>query len=115
MDPVIHETQTGSPNDSILENAKKLTELPDVELVFRTPIVPGKNDSSANLKAIADLAITLNINRWEIFAYHKFGEAKYEGLGQEYGLSDVEPPSKERMQEVIDGIKPIFPGIVQTH
>jgi pyruvate formate lyase activating enzyme len=115
MDPVIHKTQTGLSNNLILENAKNLAGMPDLELVFRTPIIPGKNDSSSNLKTIADFALALNINRWEIFAYHKFGEVKYDGLEQEYELSAVEPPSKERMQELIDGIKPVFPGIVITH
>jgi pyruvate-formate lyase-activating enzyme len=33
-----------------------------------------------------------------LLPYHNIAEAKYAGLGREYGLDDVRPPSAEHMK-----------------
>ena len=40
-----------------------------------------------------------------ILPYHKMGTDKYKGLGREYLLPDLEPPSKEHMQMLLEVVR----------
>lgn len=114
-DPAAHLRQTGFSNELILENLAKLAAVRETDLIFRMPIIPGENDDRENLMAVAALAIKLNIKRWDIMPYHRYGEHKYEELGRHYRFSRLQVPSDSRMEEIISEIKPVFPRIVINH
>ena len=40
-----------------------------------------------------------------ILPYHRIGSDKYAGLGREYKLKDIEPPSKELMNELLEVVR----------
>ena len=101
MDSVKHKEFTAAGNELILENAKKLANS-GVELVVRTPVVPGFNDTPEEIKAIAKFAATLpNVKEHHLLPYHRLGQDKYAGLGRSYALNGVEPLSKERMEYLL--------------
>jgi pyruvate formate lyase activating enzyme len=102
LDPEKHEQVTGVSNRKILQNFRRLrAEFPEVNVVVRTPIVPGVNDSDADILAIAEFVNSAGgASAYELLPYHGFGEPKYAKLGRRYRLSDAEPPSPERMMNL---------------
>lgn len=98
IDGAKHKEYTGSDNARILENAKKLAKS-GVELVIRTPVVPGVNDSREEIKAIARFASSLGtVKEHHLLPYHRLGQDKYDGLGRNYSLKGIEPPTREKME-----------------
>ena len=102
LDADKHERVTGVRNDKILDNFRRLrAELPEVEVVVRTPVIPGVNDDKSDIEAIADFIRDAGgASGYELLPYHGFGEPKYEKLGKHYRLSHLRPPSSEQMQEL---------------
>ena len=111
MDSRVHRELTGVPNELILDNARRITQFPDTELVFRTPIIPGKTDDEENLVAIAECAARLDISRWDLLPYHRFGEGKYQRMGRDYPLGRIEPPHPAGMREILTLVEAIFPRV----
>jgi pyruvate formate lyase activating enzyme len=99
MDPEKHKRTTGVSNEVILENFQKLrSRFPETPIVVRTPVIPGVNDSPADIQAIADFIDGAGgAKAYELLPYHGFGEPKYRKLGRTYPLEHAEPPSQERM------------------
>lgn len=104
-DPLIHKKLTGRSNRQILDNIRKAAayclELKR-HLILRLAVVPGMNDSRENLRDIAHLLKDLP-GSWELnlLPYHKYGISKYDWLGMEYKLVDVEPPSRDQLLEMV--------------
>ena len=99
LDAEKHKRVTGVSNRRILQNFQRLrSDFPDANVVVRTPVVPGVNDSEADIRAIVEfVADAGGASNYELLPYHGFGEAKYAKVGQHYRLSGTEPPSHERM------------------
>ncbi len=104
-DPAVHEQLTGRPNHLILENIRKAASYfweMKRALILRLAVVPGINDSPENLRDIARFLRDLP-GEWELnlLPYHKYGISKYDWLGKEYQLPGVEPPSREKLLEMM--------------
>ena len=101
MDREKHKEFTSHTNERILENARKIAES-GVELIIRTPVIPGFNDTPEEIKAISQFAKSLpGVCEHHLLPYHRLGTDKYEGLGRKYTLSEIEPPSKEKMEYLL--------------
>lgn len=101
MDPVKHKEYTGVDNARILENARRVARS-GVELVIRTPVIPGVNDSAEEIRAISSFARSLGtVNEHHLLPYHRLGQDKYDGLGRNYSLKSIEPPSAEHMNYLL--------------
>ena len=101
MDSEKHKEYTGVPNERILENAKRIAES-GVELIIRTPVIPTFNDTAEEIRAISHFAKTLpGVREHHLLPYHRLGSDKYAGLGRRYSLSEIEPPSRERMEYLL--------------
>jgi pyruvate formate lyase activating enzyme len=100
LDPEKHAQVTGVSNQKILQNFQRLrAELPEVDVVVRTPVIPGVNDSEDEIEAIVEFVNDAGgASAYELLPYHGFGESKYAKLGRQYRLSHLEPPSKGRMK-----------------
>ena len=99
IDPEKHKALCGVDNTLILDNARRLAET-GAEIVFRTPIVPGCNDSPDDIRMLGEFVLSLpGSQSLELMPYHKIGSGKYEALGREYHLPDTETP------ESMDGYK----------
>lgn len=101
IDPVKHKEFTGVSNERILENARAVAES-GVELIIRTPVIPGFNDTPEEIRAISHFAKTLpGVREHHLLPYHRLGQDKYEGLGRKYSLVGIEPPSREKMEYLL--------------
>lgn len=111
MDPRKHKEFTGRSNELMLENAKKIARSQRTELSIRVPVVPGFNDTPKEIEAIAAFTKELgNVKRLHLLPYHRLGQDKYAGLGREYLMGDVKPPTNEQMQELL-GVAAAISGI----
>jgi pyruvate formate lyase activating enzyme len=100
-----HERQVGVSNSLILENLRRLDDLEKVIWV-RVPVIPGVNDDDANVKAIADFVLSLRTKpAVQLLPYHRMGSDKYERLGLRYTLPDIEPPTRDDMNRIADGMR----------
>ena len=97
MNSAKHEEFTTMKNELILQNARRVSALAD-RFVVRVPVIPGFNDTESEIKDIADFAASLtNVKELNLLPYHRLGYDKYVGLGREYKMGDVPPPTKEKM------------------
>ena len=100
-----HKAFTTQYNDRILENAKKIAES-DTRLIIRTPVIPTFNATKEEIAEIAKFASSLKgVEEMHLLPYHRIGSDKYAGLGREYTMKDIEPPSKELMNELLEVVK----------
>ena len=101
MDSDKHKEYTSAPNGLILENAKKIAKS-GVELIIRTPVVPGFNDTAEEIRAISKFAATLpGVKEHHLLPYHRLGQDKYAGLDRNYALKGIAPPSTEKMEYLL--------------
>ena len=102
MDPVKHKEYTGVDNTVILENATRVARS-GVELIVRTPIIPGVNDIAEEVRAISRFAKSLgSVREHHLLPYHRLGQDKYAGLGRSYAMSDITPPTPEKMHALLE-------------
>ena len=96
-----HKEFTGVGNERILENAARVAKS-GVELIVRTPVVPGFNDTPEEIRAISRIAASLpGVREHHLLPYHKLGSDKYAGLGRNYSMKSAETPSHERMEYLL--------------
>lgn len=101
IDSLKHKEITGYGNELILENISKISHK-GIPMTIRTPIVPGYTDSVANIEGIAEFITTLpSVKEYELLIYHNLGESKYSALGRKYDLKGIEPPSDEKIRELV--------------
>lgn len=95
-----HKEFTTQPNELILENAVKIAKMTK-KLIIRVPVIPGFNDTEAEIASIAKFASELEgVNEINLLPYHRFGKDKYDGLGREYLMGDVPPPTDVHMEKL---------------
>ena len=85
-DTVLHKQYTGVDNSGILRNIEWLKRS-GKPFVFRVPLIPNITDTPENLKQISEIAEGFPV---ELLSYNKLAGAKYEMLGLQYSLGDVE-------------------------
>jgi len=101
MDDEEHKRLTGASNQAILRNLKEIAKI-NPNIIVRTPVIPGLNDSVENIVATAEYAVSLGIEKYELLPYHELGKNKYRQVGLEYTLSEIKPPSEEHMQLLVE-------------
>ena len=106
IDGASHKDLTGASNRLILENLEKIGEY-GVPIEIRMPIIPGINDDREDIERAARFLLDIKgIGRVELLPYHRLGESKYARLEMDYKLRELEPPGKERMNEIADWMRP---------
>lgn len=98
-DPAEHKKLTGADNKLILDNIKRADTSPySFELVVRTPLIPGINDSEKALALSAEFVKSLRkLKFMEFLAYHRYGTETYKNMGIEYPLWEIKTPDREFM------------------
>lgn len=105
-----HKKLCGADNTQVLQIARFIAES-EKEVVFRTPIVPGCNDSENDITMLGEFIKSLPGNRpLELMPYHKIGSGKYEALGMVYQLPEVESP--ENLSELKRTLKDMGVNVV---
>ena len=99
-----HKQFTSQPNELILENARKIAENAK-HLIIRVPVIPTFNDTVPEISAIAKFAASLpNVKELHLLPYHRMGADKYTGLGRDYTLSTLVPPTADHMDRLLDAV-----------
>jgi pyruvate formate lyase activating enzyme len=99
MNSEMHKKYTGVPNELILDNIKKLSDL-GKNIFIRMPIIPGVNDDKKNSLQAIEFLNKLKIQQVNLLPYHKIGMDKYKRMNKKYMVSDVSEPSNEKMTEI---------------
>lgn len=98
-----HKEFTGQSNQLIMENARKVAESGQTELIIRVPVIPTFNATPEEIKAIASFAATLpGVRRLHLLPYHRLGQDKYDRLGREYTMRDIVPMEQEYVEMLLD-------------
>lgn len=93
-----HERLTGKAIGPTLDFARRLADRKKPVWV-RFVLVPGLTDAQEIVGPIAKFAAELgNVERVEVLPFHQLGRFKWEKLGLDYPLRDVQPPSAELVQ-----------------
>lgn len=103
IDEKKHRQGTGISNKLILENAGKLVG-ENKKVLFRTPLIPGFNDSPDDVRSIARFVkYELGLDPAEhlkLLAYNNLGEEKYERMDYDGGRPRYQRQSDERLREL---------------
>lgn len=107
-----HKEFCGVGNERVLSNAMLISEAVSHYSV-RVPVVPTFNDTEAEIEAIARFTSTLpNVDKLHLLPYHRLGQDKYSGLGREYTLTEILPPTDEKMESLKQAAQKHFKNCV---
>lgn len=109
IDPEEHKKLCSQPNSGIIDFAEYLDKK-GIDVWIRHVVVPGITDNEKYLYKLGRFIGKLhNVKALDVLAYHDMGKTKYEQLGIEYPLKDIEPLPKEKAVEarqiILKGIK----------
>ncbi len=100
-----HKEKTGVPNEQILRNLQRAVRMTKVWM--RVPVLPGFNDSEPNMRATAELAARVGVEKVCLLPYHDWASEKYYRLGRCYegdactGGKGSNDPIVSRWQEIL--------------
>jgi pyruvate formate lyase activating enzyme len=94
-----HREYTGAGNRNILENLAMLVES-GANVVARIPLVPGINDSPADIRDFRDYFTRVRPARIHLLPYHRAGSEKYQRVGREWMMDGVAPPSESQVAAI---------------
>jgi pyruvate formate lyase activating enzyme len=99
-DPGRHRHLTGKDNGPTLDFARRLAARKRPVWV-RFVLVPGLTDHADDVAQIAKFCGELgNVQRVDVLPFHQMGQYKWEKLGMDYTLKDVEPPTNDQVEQV---------------
>ena len=97
-----HRHLTGKDPGPTLDFACRLAERGRT-IWLRYVLVPGLTDDENDIEHIAAFAASLgNVERVDVLPFHQLGRYKWERLGIDYQLKDLESPSHELVERVCD-------------
>jgi glycyl-radical enzyme activating protein len=100
MDGEAHRQGTGRSNARILENAARLSRR-EVDVAVRIPVVPGFNDTTANMEqAAVFLAGVPRLAAVQLLPCHALGADKLTALGRDAVV--FPPPTAAQMRELAE-------------
>lgn len=119
MDSEKHRLATGVPNQRILANARRLAES-GKPLLLRTPVIPTVNATQDEIGAIAAFVQELNNLRppgaqtinLELLPFHRMAGDKYRSLGMVYQAAQLEPPSREHLDVLLETARSFLPDAI---
>ncbi len=102
FDPERHRALTGKENGPTLDFARRLAQRRR-PMWIRFVLVPGLTDDMDDLAKTAEFAAGLgNVERVEVLPFHQLGRFKWERLGLDYRLKDVQSPTAELAERVCE-------------
>jgi len=104
-DPARHLALTGKEIGPTLEFARRLARRRR-PLWIRFVLVPGLTDDVNDVAKTAAFAAGLgNVERVEVLPFHQMGRYKWERLGLDYTLKDIEPPTAAAAERACGGFR----------
>ncbi|MBR6748672.1 MAG: glycyl-radical enzyme activating protein [Clostridia bacterium] len=116
MDEDAHREHTGVGNRLILENLRRLASA-GAEMILRTPVIPGVNDTPGDIRAIAGFVAELSAAACaagfekayglELLPYHNLGADKFAAMNREFRGAGIDSPSDEQMRVLAEAAREI--------
>lgn len=102
--PAVYQSLVRQPLQPTLDFAERLAAVRK-NVWLRYVLVPGITDKPEDVEKLARYAAGLgNVQRVDVLPFHQIGRYKWEELGLDYTLADVEPPE----QELTESVRSIF-------
>ena len=106
-----HRRWTGAGNARIRENIARLPRS-GKPFIVRTPVIPGVNDSEAEIAAIAGFVGQLpGLAYYELLNFNPLGGSKYQALDVDNAFAGARPLSEERMQALQAAAQAVCPSV----
>ncbi len=93
-----HRARTGVGNDLILANARLAAS--NTRTWFRLPLIQGFNDAPEELRALAEMAKDLGVEKISFLPYHEGGAGKRLQIGREPSPEGMRPPPEGHLQKL---------------
>jgi len=101
VDDEKHEAFTGVGCKRIKQNFEEAAKM-DKRLIVRIPVIPGFNDTAAEMNAIADYIGSVGgVEMVHLLPYHCLGLPKYQALDMEYPMGDVPGMGMDTARELL--------------
>jgi pyruvate formate lyase activating enzyme len=105
MDDAAHRAATGVSNRQILANAERLAAS-GVPLLIRTPVIPGVNDRSEAIEAVARFIRNFpTLMYYELMPFHRMAESKYRSLDLPNPSHDLQAPTHEHLTALAEAAR----------
>jgi len=105
INPDKYKNLTARPLEPTLKFINYLREI-NKPVWIRYVLVPGFTDDEKDLKQWAEYVSAFkNIERVDILPFHQMGIHKWEQIGEEYKLKDVQSPTQEQIKKASDIFK----------
>jgi len=98
-DPARHRRNCGVELGPIADNLRRLAAR-GADVVVRVPLIPGCNDSPADIAAIARLARDCGARRITLLPFNPAAAGKYSWLRRIYPLPDAQPQSADALRRL---------------
>ncbi|MCF0111323.1 MAG: glycyl-radical enzyme activating protein [Erysipelotrichaceae bacterium] len=85
----------------VKQNIRKLKKL-GAKIVIRVPLIPGFTATEENIRAIAEFMNEHDLREAHLLPFHKLGESKYEAIGKEYSLYELQPLSDDAIRNLTE-------------
>jgi pyruvate formate lyase activating enzyme len=95
LDPLEHRRTTGTGNELILENLRRVAKTTATWL--RVPLIAGFNDSVQHIRGVLELAREVGAERVSLLPYHEGGKSKSGRIGEAYAFSEGRAPKDEHI------------------
>lgn len=101
IDSKMHQKYTGVPNEKIIENLKYINSL-GKKIEVRIPLIPGINDDAETINKIGRLLSGIDmLVKVRVLPYNNLAGSKYKILGIENTMPKENPPSREKLYEIV--------------
>lgn len=112
-DPEKHRRHTGQDNRLILENLTRLSSKAHGKVLLRIPLIPGVNDSLADMRSFAAMIDPFKegLQGIELLKYNPLAEGKYQMAGMSYERFGEEPQTDECVEKLSSALCQALPGV----
>ncbi|MFX1284297.1 MAG: glycyl-radical enzyme activating protein [Promethearchaeota archaeon] len=102
IDDKKHLKYTGVSVLPILSNLKKLDK-EEKKIIIRFPVITGITETEENINQLAEWISKLEtVREINLLPFHKIGYSKYKKLNRENKMLDLDPPSPDRLDQLLD-------------
>ena len=111
IDAEEHTHYCGAPNDRIIANFRHLQKKfldGFVEIIPRTPLIPGITDTEPNLAGVAKFLGQCRVPAVQLLSYHPLWQMKNQKIGCEDALGSNEEMKRFMSAEKLDACRGIF-------
>ena len=106
-DPARHQYLTGKDVGPTLDFARRLAQR-GRKMWLRYVLVPSLTDDENDIARLAAFVAELgNVERVDVLPFHQLGRFKWDKLGLDYKLNDVQPPAPELTERVCDQFRAV--------